>query len=237
VQANLVVIPEPHASDFLAFCRRNPAPCPVLDVLHPGEYEPRSLAPGADIRTDLPAYRLYRGGELEAELTNLLDVWRDDLVAFLLGCSFTFDDALQKTGIPVRHLECGTNVPMYVTTIPCQSAGVFSGPLVVSMRPIPSHMIARAEGITANLPLAHGGPVHCGDPAEIGIDSLDDPDFGDAVSIHQGEEPVFWACGTTPQAIAMSAKLELMITHAPGHMLVTDLMYKDLDGRVSRPWL
>lgn len=230
VQANLVVVPGRNAFDFLTFCQRNPAPCPLLDVLPPGEYEPVALAPSADLRIDLPKYRLYRQGRLEAERSNLTDVWRDDLVAYLLGCSFTFDDALAREGIPIRHLDRGRNVPMYVTNIPCEPAGPFAGPLVVSMRPIPESRIARAIEITKRLPLAHGGPVHVGDPAALGIASLDRPNFGDPVSVKPGETPVFWACGVTPQAVALRARLDLVITHAPGHMFVTDLRYADLDG-------
>jgi uncharacterized protein YcsI (UPF0317 family) len=222
-QANLVVLPQRLAGDFLLFCERNPGPCPLLEATGPGDFEPRESAPGADLRTDLPRYRVYRHGELEDEPTNLLHVWSSDLVSFLLGCSFTFDDRLEKAGLPVRHREAGTNVPMYVTRVPCAPAGPFAGPLVVSMRPIPSHLVARARDITAELPLAHGAPVHAGDPSSIGISDLDRPDFGDRVAIRPGETPVFWACGVTPQAVAMQAKPELMIAHAPGHMFVTDL--------------
>jgi uncharacterized protein YcsI (UPF0317 family) len=223
VQANLVVLPQRIAGDFLLFCERNPGPCPLLEVTDPGAFEPRETAPGADLRTDLPRYRIYRQGELEGEVTDLLDVWDDDLVTFLLGCSFTFDDLLEKAGIPVRHREEGRNVSMYVTNRACAPAGPFRGPLVVSMRPIPSSLVARAKEITENLPLAHGGPVHAGDPAAIGIGDLSHPDFGDSVSLRADEVPVFWACGVTPQAVAMEAKPDLMMTHAPGHMFITDL--------------
>jgi uncharacterized protein YcsI (UPF0317 family) len=222
-QANLVVLPRHLAGDFLLFCERNPGPCPLLEAGSPGDFEPRESAPGADLRTDLPRYRVYRRGELEDEPTDLLKVWSSDLVAFLLGCSFTFDDRLEKAGLPVRHREAGTNVPMYVTDIRCAPAGPFAGPLVVSMRPIPSPLVARAAQISGELPLAHGAPVHAGDPSSIGIHDLARPDFGDPVAIRPGETPVFWACGVTPQAVAMEAKPELMITHAPGHMFVTDL--------------
>jgi uncharacterized protein YcsI (UPF0317 family) len=228
VQANLVVLPQRLAGDFLLFCERNPGPCPLLEATRPGDPEPRDCAPGADLRTDLPRYRIYRHGELEAEVSDLGRDWNDDLVSFLLGCSFTFDDLLVKAGIPVRHLEEGRNVSMYVTNRPCAPAGPFAGPLVVSMRPIPSGLVSRAKEITAKLPIAHGAPVHVGDPFAIGIRDLGRPDFGDAVSVGRDEVPVFWACGVTPQAVAMEAKPELMMTHAPGHMFITDLTHADL---------
>jgi uncharacterized protein YcsI (UPF0317 family) len=222
-QANLVVLPSRLAADFLLFCERNPGPCPLLEATKPGEFEPRDTAPGADLRTDLPRYRIYRRGVLEEEVTDLMRVWSDDLAGFLLGCSFTFDDLLVQAGIPVRHREEGTNVSMYVTDRPCAPAGVFRGPLVVSMRPIPSRLVARVSELTAKLPLAHGAPVHAGDPLAIGIADLARPDFGDPVTVGKDDVPVFWACGVTPQAVAMEAKPELMLTHAPGHMFITDL--------------
>jgi uncharacterized protein YcsI (UPF0317 family) len=237
-QANLVVVPKALAYDFLLFCQRNPKPCPLLELTSPGDFEPRGLAPGADLRTDLPRYRVYRNGELEGEVTDLLSVWRDDLVSFLLGCSFTFERALQAAGIPIRHIEEGVNVPMYVTDHACEPVGLFAGPLVVSMRPIPSHLVARATELTARFPLAHGEPVHVGDPGAIGIADVGRPDFGDPVSIRANETPVFWACGVTPQAVAMRAKPELMITQAPGHMLITDRRHQglsDLEEERPRP--
>jgi uncharacterized protein YcsI (UPF0317 family) len=223
VQANLVVLPQRLAGDFLLFCERNPGPCPLLEATRPGEFEPFDTAPGADLRTDLPRYRIYQDGALQAEVASLLDIWNEDLVAFLLGCSFTFDDLLLKAGIPVRHREEGRNVSMYVTSRACAPAGPFTGPLVVSMRPIPAALVARATEITARLPLAHGAPVHVGNPRAIGIADLSRPDFGDSVTVAPDEVPVFWACGVTPQAVAMEAKPDLMLTHAPGHMFLTDL--------------
>jgi len=228
VQANLVVLPKGLAGDFLLFCERNPGPCPLLEATEPGDFEPRDTARGADLRTDLPRYRIYRDGQLAQEVTDLLQVWSEDLVSFLLGCSFTFDDLLRKAGIPVRHREEGRNVSMYVTNRACVPAGVFSGPLVVTMRPIPAPLVARTAEITASLPLAHGAPVHVGEPEALGIADLSRPDFGDAVSVRQDEVPVFWACGVTPQAVAMTAKPALMLTHAPGHMFITDLTHADL---------
>ena len=228
VQANLVVLPRVLAYDFLLFCQRNPKPCPLLEVTDPGDPEPRRAAPGADLRADLPRYRVYREGALEQEVTDLLQVWREDLVAFLLGCSFTFDVALQRAGVPVRHLDEGKNVSMYITNRSCRPAGAFTGPLVVSMRPIPGPLVARSVEVTACFPLAHGAPIHVGEPEALGITDLGRPHFGDAVSIRSGEIPVFWACGVTPQAVAVHAKPEFMITHAPGHMFLTDLRDDEL---------
>lgn len=230
VQANLVVVPRAIAFDFLLFCRRNPQPCPLLDVTDPGCPEPRRIAPGADVRTDVPCYRVYRYGELIEELGDLLAWWRDDLVSFLLGCSFTFENALLTAGLPVRHLEQGCNVPMYRTNIACQPAGVFAGSMVVSMRPLTLEQTERATAICRRFPQAHGAPVHCGDPAAIGIRDLARPDFGDPVEVRRGEVPVFWACGVTPQAVAMQARPPLLLTHKPGHMFVTDLRDTDLEG-------
>ena len=222
-QANLAVLPRDLAGDFLTFCQRNPKPCPLLEVTAPGSPEPIKIAPGADVRTDIPRYCLYRDGELVEERDDLLDVWRDDLVAFLIGCSFTFEGELIDAGVPVRHVTAGRNVPMYRTNWPCVPAGPFQGPLVVTLRPIPPQHVAAAIAITARYPAVHGGPVHIGDPAEIGISDLTQPDWGDPPSIEPGDVPVFWACGVTPQAVAIAAKPSLMLTHAPGHMFVTDV--------------
>jgi uncharacterized protein YcsI (UPF0317 family) len=230
VQANLVVVPQDLAFDFLLFCQRNPKPCPIIDVTEPGSPEPRLVAPGTDLRTDLPRYCVYRQGELIDEPTTLMDWWRDDLVAFLLGCSFTFENALVQAGLPVRHLEKGCNVPMFRTNIACRPAGVFHGPMVVSMRPMTPSQAVLAIRICARFPRAHGSPVHFGDPATLGIHDLSRPDFGDPVPIQPGEIPVFWACGVTPQAVAMAARPPFLITHKPGHMFVTDLRDTVLEG-------
>ncbi|EKP95175.1 putative hydro-lyase [Thermaerobacter subterraneus] len=221
-QANVVILPQKYAFDFLLFCFRNPKPCPLLDVTDVGSPVPRMVAPEADLRTDVPRYRIWENGVLKAEVTDIRDYWRDDLVGFLLGCSFTFEAALLEAGIPVRHIEEGCNVPMFVTNRPCTPAGVFHGPMVVSMRPIPQEQVVRAVQVTSRFPAVHGAPVHIGDPEALGIRDLAKPDFGDPVTIRPGEVPVFWACGVTPQAVAMSAKPEFMITHAPGHMFITD---------------
>jgi uncharacterized protein YcsI (UPF0317 family) len=222
-QANLVALPVADAFDFLRFCIANPRPCPVLEVGEPGAVEPVQTAPGADLRTDLPRYRVHRHGELVDEVTDVRDVWREDLVAFLIGCSFTFERALLAAGLPVRHIEQGINVPMYTTAVACRPAGRFAGPLVVSMRPMTPQQAIRATEITSRFTTAHGPPVQIGDPEALGIAELAAPQYGDPVEIRKHEVPVFWACGVTPQAIAAASRPELMITHAPGHMFVTDV--------------
>lgn len=221
VQANLVAVPRADAADFLLFTKRNPKPCPVLDVTEPGAPS-TSLAPGADLRTDLPRYRVWRDGELTEEPTEVGHVWRDDLVTFLIGCSFTFEAALAEARIPLRHIEQGRIVPMYVTNRECRPAGRLGGPMVVSMRPIPADRVATAVRVTARVPAVHGAPVHFGAPDVLGIDDLDKPDFGEPVDIHPGEVPVFWACGVTPQAALIRSRVPFAITHAPAHMLITD---------------
>lgn len=230
VQANLVVVPHDVAFDFLLFCQRNPKPCPLLDVTEPGSAEPLHVAPGADLRTDVPRYRVFRHGELVEEPLDLAQLWRDDLVGFLLGCSFTFENALLDAHLPVRHIEAGCNVPMYRTNLACRPAGIFHGPMVVSMRPMTMPQAIRAVQVCGRFPRAHGAPVHIGDPAAIGIRSIDRPDFGDPVEIRPGEVPVFWACGVTPQAVLMEARPPLAFTHKPGYMFVTDLRDTDLEG-------
>ncbi|MMZ51754.1 hypothetical protein D1872_134970 [compost metagenome] len=222
-QANLAILKKELAFEFLLFCQRNPKPCPVLDVTEAGSPVPKLIAPDADIRTDIPAYRVYRHGELVDEVTDILSYWEDDMVAFLLGCSFTFEQAMLKNDIPVRHIEEDCNVPMYQTNIPCIKAGRFEGPMVVSMRPVPEKDVVRAVQVTSRFPAVHGAPVHVGNPASIGIRDIHQPDFGDRVTVKEGEVPVFWACGVTPQAVAMHMKPEIMITHAPGHMFITDM--------------
>ncbi len=230
VQANLVCVPRDLAYDFLLFCQRNPRPCPLLDVTEPGSPEPTAVAPGADLRTDLPGYVVWHHGEPVAEPETLHFHWRDDLVSFLIGCSFTFETALQEAGVPVRHVEVGRNVPMYRTNIACRPAGVFHGPMVVSMRPMTPAQAVQASIICARYPRAHGAPIHLGDPSVIGISDLACPDYGEMVPIASGEIPVFWACGVTPQAVARAARPPLLLTHKPGHMFVTDLRDRDLEG-------
>jgi len=221
-QANLVVLPQDWAWDMLLFAQRNPQPVPVLEVTDPGSPE-TALAPGADLRTDLPRYRVWRDGELVDEPTDVRDVWREDLVAFLIGCSFSFETALLDAGVPVRNIEQGRNVSMYRTSVPCRPAGRLSGPLVVSMRPVPAALVPAAVQVTARMPQVHGAPVHVGDPAGLGIADLDAPDYGDPVEAEAGDVPVFWACGVTPQAAVLASRPPLAITHAPGHMFVSDV--------------
>jgi uncharacterized protein YcsI (UPF0317 family) len=223
VQANLVVLPQAEAYDFLVFCQRNPKPCPLIEVTDAGNPEPVGVAPGADLRTDIPRYRIYRAGRLEAEVTDITAHWRDDFVAFLLGCSFTFESAMQQAGLPVRHIEENRIVPMFRTNVQCRPAGIFHGPMVVSMRPMPAPLVPRAVTVTARYPMAHGAPVHVGDPGRIGIADVHKPDWGEPVTFMSGEEPVFWACGVTPQAVALEARPPFCITHAPAHMFITDL--------------
>ncbi|HSB19826.1 MAG TPA: putative hydro-lyase [Anaeromyxobacteraceae bacterium] len=222
VQANLMAVPAEAAFDFLLFCQRNPKPCPVVEVVEAGRVEP-ACAPGADLRTDLPRYRVYREGRLAEERTEVRDLWRDDLVAFLIGCSFSFEEALAAAGVPLRHVEAGSNVPMYRTSRPAAPAGRFRGPLVVSMRPIPAALVPLAVQVTARYEKVHGAPVHAGAPEALGIADLGRPDWGDPVEIRPGELPVFWACGVTPQAAALASGIPFCITHAPGHMFATDL--------------
>jgi uncharacterized protein YcsI (UPF0317 family) len=227
-QANLVVLPERYAFDFLLFCQRNPKPCPLLEVLDPGQYRTGFLAPEADIRTDIPRYNVYRRGVLEATVKEIKKLWKEDFVTFLLGCSFSFEEALLRARIPVRHIEENKNVPMYVTNIPCRPAGIFHGPMVVTMRPIPFDKVTRTVQITSRYASVHGGPIHIGDPSAIGIKDLGRPDFGDSVAIKKGEIPIFWACGVTPQAVVTEAKPDLCVTHEPGHMFITDLLNEEL---------
>src|SRR6201981_1740346 len=228
VQANLVILPKALAHDFLRFAQANPKPCPVLAVSEPGDPRLPALGQDLDIRSDLPRYRVWRHGELVEEPTNLFHVWRNDLVSFALGCSFSFEEALVEDGIELRHITCGSNVPMYRTNIPCAPAGPFAGPLVVSMRPLKPKDAIRAIQITSRFPAVHGAPVPIGLPAAIGISDLAKPDYGDTVPVESNELPVFWACGVTPQAVIAQVRPELCITHAPGSMLITALLNSKL---------
>lgn len=222
-QANLVILPRELAYDFLLFAQRNPKSCPILEVSDTGSRYLKEIAPGADIARDIPRYRIYEHGVMTGEYTDVSDFWRDDLVSFLIGCSFSFEGELMEADVSVRHIEEGRNVPMYITNIPCQPAGVFQGSMVVSMRPLPYDQIVKSVLVTGSMPKVHGAPVHIGEPAAIGIRDIHRPDFGDSVTIRPGEVPVFWPCGVTPQAVLMASKPAFAITHAPGHMLVTDV--------------
>ncbi len=224
VQANLVILPREVAADFLLFAQRNPRPCPVLAVGDPGSPHLPGLAADLDLRTDLPRYRVWHHGELVDEPADVRSMWRDDLVAFAIGCSFSFEWALRTEGIGIRHLERGCNVPMYRTSIATHPAGSFGGPMVVSMRPMAASDAIRAVQITSRFPAVHGAPIHIGDPSLIGIDDIAQPDYGDAVPVLPHELPVFWACGVTPQAALKQAQPPFCITHAPGAMLITDLL-------------
>jgi uncharacterized protein YcsI (UPF0317 family) len=227
LQANMVMLPAEEAFNFLLFCVRNPKPCPLLDVLEPGQVEP-IIAPGADLRTDLPRYHIFEKGEFRTEKEDVSGDFTDDMVSFLLGCSFSFENAMLAAGLPIRNMEENKNVSMYVTNKNCIPAGPFSSRMVVSMRPMTPEQAVRAVQVTTRFHLTHGAPVHLGDPSKIGIDNLDKPDFGDAVTIKSDEIPVFWACGVTSQLAARSAPLPRVITHAPGHMFVSDLRDEDL---------
>jgi uncharacterized protein YcsI (UPF0317 family) len=228
VQGNLVILPEALALDFLRFCQRNPKPCPLLAVSEPGQRLLPTLGADINICSDLPRYRVWRHGELVDEPTDITNLWRENLVSFVIGCSFSFEQALMAAGLPLRHVEQGRNVAMYRTNIPTEAAGPFGGPLVVSMRPLKSADAIRAVQVTSRFPNVHGAPVHIGDPSLIGIHDISKPDFGDAVDVLPDELPVFWACGVTPQAAIQQARPVFCITHAPGAMLITDLLNHQL---------
>lgn len=223
LQCNLAILPEHYALDFLRFCQRNPKPCPIVGVSDSGDPALPTLGRDIDIRCDVSRYRVFRHGKLSDEVTDISDVWADDLVTVALGCSFTFENALLREGIPVRHLETGRNVPMFRSNIDLVPAGRFGGQMVVTMRPIPAHQVAQAHEISRRFPQAHGAPIAQGDPDQIGIPDLSRPDWGDAVEVKPGDVPVFWACGVTPQNVLLAAGLPICITHSPGHMLIADV--------------
>ncbi len=223
LQCNLAILPQAYALDFLRFCQRNPKPCPIVGVGDTGDAHLPTLGHDIDIRSDVSRYRIFRDGVLTDEVTDISDVWAEDLVTVALGCSFTFENALLRNDIPVRHIETGRNVPMYRTRIDLTPAGRFSGQMVVTMRPIPEGQVAQATAISSAFPQAHGSPIAVGDPAQIGIADLSKPDWGDAVEVRAGEVPVYWACGVTPQNVLLDANLPLCITHSPGHMLISDV--------------
>ena len=223
LQCNLAILPERFALDFLRFCQRNPKPCPVVGVSDSGDPFLPTLGSDIDIRSDVSKYRVFKDGALTDEVDDISALWADDFVTVALGCSFTFENALARNGIPVRHMETGRNVPMYRSNIELMPAGPFAGKMVVTMRPIPAHQVDQACEISARYPQAHGATIGFGDPEKIGIGDLSQPDWGDAVEVKDGEVPVYWACGVTPQNVLLDAKLPLCITHSPGHMLIADV--------------
>ncbi len=232
LQVNLAIMPETYALDFFRFCQRNPRPCPLVGVTDTGDRMMRTLGHDLAIDTDAPAYAVYRDGDFVENRPNVSDLWRDDLVGFALGCSFTFEHAALAAGIPMRHIDCNRTVPMFRSNIQTVRAGSFGGGMVVSMRPVKPADVDQVRMISAEFPLAHGAPVHVGDPAAIGIADIGVPDYGEAVPFERDEIPVFWACGVTPQSAALSARLPLFISHRPGAMLITDV-----DERANPPVL
>ncbi|OOM07294.1 putative hydro-lyase [Clostridium saccharobutylicum] len=227
-QANLVIIPKDLAYDFLLFTQRNQKSCPILEVSDMGSRSLKYIANNVDIAKDIPKYRVYEDGILTGEYTSVEHLWRDDFVSFLIGCSFSFESELLEAGINIRHIEENCNVPMFKTNIDCEPAGIFNGKMVVSMRPIPYDQIVKSVMVTGTMPKVHGAPIHIGDPSVIGISDVTKPDFGDSVQIKEGEVPVFWPCGVTPQSVVMNVKPKIVITHSPGHMLITDVKNVDL---------
>jgi uncharacterized protein YcsI (UPF0317 family) len=232
VQANLVVVPSEYRDELADLCARNPVPCPLVERLAPGVYAPR-CAPNADLRTDLGRYRVWRDGVLSEQPRDVRALWSDDLVAFLIGCSFTFDHALSEADLAPRHYALERNVPMYRTHVPLAPAGRLRGTMVVSMRPYKAHEIERVRATTRPYRIGHGEPVAWGDPAQLGIDDVMRPDYGDAPVLESGDVPVFWGCGVTPQSVIVASKLPFAITHEPGHMFITDLVHDDLVRRPS----
>ena len=222
-QANLVIVPKNIAYDFLLFTQRNPKSCPLLEVGDVGDKFLKYLGKDINIAKDIPKYRIYKKGELIGEYTDIEKFWREDFVSFLIGCSFSFESELLEADIPVRHIEEGCNVPMFKTNINCNEAGIFKGKMVVSMRPIPKDKVVKSVLVSGSMPKVHGAPIHIGNPKDIGIKDINKPDFGDKVIIKEGEVPVFWPCGVTPQSVIMNVKPEIVITHSPGHMLITDI--------------
>jgi len=228
LQGNVVILPLKHAAEFLHYCLNNPKPCPLIGMSQPGDVGIASLASDLDIRKDIPRYRVFSNGQFVCEETDITSHWKNDFVTFVLGCSFTFEEALIRNGFPVRHIEQGRNVPMFKTNIETMSAGIFSGPLVVTMRSFPQSQIPEIFDLSSRFPHAHGTPVYWGDSKNIGISNLQSPDYGDSVDVPTDEVPVFWACGVTPQVAIEHARPEMCITHAPGCMLVTDLLSSEV---------
>ena len=232
-QANLVILPPEYADDFEEYTKKNPFPCPVLEIIR-GTPETHAMGEGGNIVTDIPRYRVYENGVFTKELTDASAYWKDGYVGFLIGCSFSFEEALMAAGIPVRHIEMGCNVPMYKTSIQTVKAGPFEGPMVCSMRPMTPEQAQKAYDITVKMPNVHGAPVQIGDPEKIGVADVMKPDYGDPVEIREGEVPVFWPCGVTPQAAVENARPPIVITHAPGHMFITDILNTELNDYLEQ---
>ena len=231
VQLNLAIMPQEWADDFRRFCELNPKPCPLVSMTAPGNpIFPTEIGDDIDVRSDAPRYLIFRDGKLTDEVTDLTNIWQDDFVAFGMGCSYSFEEALVAGGLPLRHIEQKTKVPLYITNIETVLAGPFKGPTIVSMRPFLPLDAIRAIEVTARYPRVHGTPVHFGNPAMIGIDDISKPYSGVPPVIHENEVPVFWACGVTPQIIVEHAKPSICITHKPGHMLITDRLNTELAG-------
>jgi uncharacterized protein YcsI (UPF0317 family) len=230
LQGNLAILPADYALDFARYCQRNPRPCPLVGFSDTGSPYLPDLGADLDIRSDLPLYNVYRDGELSEQVPDIRELWRDDLVAFVIGCSFSFEEALMAEGIRLRHIEQDRTVSMYRTAIETVAAGPFSGEMVVSMRPMNIRDAIRAVEIAARFPKAHGAPIHIGDPGEIGIADLGQPEWGDPSEIAEDELAVFWACGVTAQVALRKAAPPLCITHAPGRMLITDIPSWDVDS-------
>ncbi len=234
LQANLVILDQSYACDFMRFCQRNPKACPLVGVTDTGSPYMHTLGTDIDIRTDVPSYYVYRRGLLDETVTDISPLWNDQMVGFALGCSFTFEHALIRAGIPVWHIDNDRTVPMFKTNIDTIEAGPFAGPMVVSMRAIPSKKLEMVFSISANFPMAHGVPIHWGDPSVIGIADLNEPDWGDPSPVGDNEIAVFWACGVTPQAAILQAKPPISITHKPGQMLITDVA-EDAEVPITSP--
>lgn len=229
-QANLIILPPEYAADFEEYAKLNPFPCPILEIIKGEQPLTHDMGEGGNICSDIPRYRIYRDGVWDGkEITDVTEYWKEGYVGFLIGCSFSFEEALMAAGIEVRHIAQGRNVPMYKTNIQTVKAGPFEGPMVCSMRPMTPENAQKAYDITVKMPNVHGAPVHMGDAAEVGVADVMKPDYGEAVDIYEGEIPVFWPCGVTPQAAVENAKPPIAITHAPGHMFITDIINSELN--------
>lgn len=228
VQGNVAILPAKQAEEFIEFCRINSKPCPIIAYSKPGDPSLPNLGENLDIRIDVPEYHIFKNGEFVEATHDIKDYWQEDSVAIVLGCSYSFEEALISSGYPIRNIDAGVNVSMYDTNIPTTPTENFSGNTVVSMRPFKRKDIDPVCEITARFSKTHGAPLYIGDPAVIGIKDINTPDYGEAVTINDDEIPVFWGCGVTSQRILREAKLPLLITHAPGKMLIADVRYYEL---------